>query len=149
MALQGLFRLGMRTALERASAELERVVVGAGHPPEAADHVRETLLAMPDLLVSMDQALAKHAPPARLALWRSVLSYLLMDDDLIPTVEGHPIRGVLDDAYLLHRAAQELRKDLVGIEIRDLDGGTALLRSVLPVAISRELDHRVRAILDR
>lgn len=147
MALQGLFRLGIRTALERGGSELEELVVTVGLPREAADHVRETLMAMPALLVSMDAALAQHADASRRALWRSVLSYLLMDDDLIPTNEGKPLRGVLDDAYLLHRAAQELRRDLPGIELRDLDGGAALLKSVLPIGIARELDDRVVRIV--
>ena len=104
-------------------------------------------MAMPALLVSMDAALAKHADPRRVALWRSVLSYLLTDEDIIPTDEGKPLRGVLDDAYLLHRAAQELRRDLPGIDLRDLDGGTALLESILPNGITRELDERVLRIL--
>lgn len=147
MALQGLFRLGIRTALERGGTEIEELVAAVGLPPGSADHVLETLMAMPALLVSMDAALAKHADPRRVALWRSVLSYLLTDEDIIPTDEGKPLRGVLDDAYLLHRAAQELRRDLPGIDLRDLDGGTALLESILPNGITRELDERVLRIL--
>lgn len=147
MALQGLLRLGIRTALERSGSELEELVVSVGLGREAADHVRETLMAMPALLVSIDGALARHADSSRLALWRSLLSYLLMDEDLIPTNEGRPVRGILDDAYLLHRAAQEMRRDLPGFELRDLDGGTALLRSALPIGIARELDDRVVRIM--
>lgn len=147
MALQGLLRLGIRTALERSGEELEELVSAVGLPRDAADHVRETLLAMPGMLVAIDRALEAGGQPERLALWRSLASYLLTDDDLVPTDEGRPIRGVLDDAYLLHRAAQAMRRDLPVVDLRDLDGGADLLASILPGSITDPLDARVRAVM--
>lgn len=146
MAIQGLLRLGIRTAIAQSGEELEELVLAVGLPREAADHVREALMAMPGLLVAIDRALETQGQRDRLALWRSLASYLLTDDDLVPTDEGKPIRGVLDDAYFVHRAAQVMRRDLPGVELHDLDGGADLLASILPGSITDPLDARVRAM---
>ena len=50
--------------------------------------------------------------------------------------------GLLDDAYLLHRAAQELRHHMEAVYMRSVDGGVELLSRVLPADVTRQLDEK-------
>lgn len=146
MGLHALLERGIRSALDDGGHTLEEQL---GHlPGDTVEHVRQTLEAFPGLLVAIDRALwHKSTPPEARALFMVVVSYLLADDDLVPTSEARPVLGLLDDAYLLHRAAQELRDHLEGVELRSVDGGTQLLQDVLPPDVVRQLDAKVEDAL--
>jgi len=148
VALRGILELGIRDVLARGRRELEAVAAEHGLPAsDAADHLAQTLEAVPGLMVAIDAALRRPGVPgfAR-AMWLEVVSYLLLDADLIPAIHGDPVRGVLDDAYFLHRSAQELQGHLSMVDMRSVDGGAQLLRGVLPPAVADDLDRRVAAL---
>ncbi len=145
MALHLLLTRGIRSALADGEAELALHLSRLNQPPETVEHVRQTVEAMPGLLVALDRALAhRDAPLFARSLYMVVLSYLIHDDDLIPADDRHPVLGLLDDTYLLHRAAQELRHHMEAVYMRSVDGGVDLLARVLPAPIIAQLDDKIR-----
>ena len=144
MAIPGLLQEGIRSVLARSDDALRALVTSRGLPEDAAEHVRQTLEALPGLLEAMDRALrrAPDHPEAR-ALFLLVLSYLLQDDDLLPSRAGRPVLGLLDDVYLVHRAAQELEPHLGRVDMRSIAGGAELLRGLLPEHVVWALDAAV------
>lgn len=144
MALHGLLNRGIAAVIAEGAGELEMLVRQQGLAPEAAEHIRQVIEAIPGLLVAVDRALEARAeaPKAR-ALFLEVLAYVLLDDNLIPARSGKPVVGLLDDAYFVHRAAQELREHMTEVDMRSIDGAVELLRRVLPASVWRELDERI------
>ncbi|MGF1466118.1 MAG: hypothetical protein ACFCGT_08280 [Sandaracinaceae bacterium] len=144
MSLRTLLSLGVEAALAERGEDLEGLVAGGAHPDTTVEHLRQTLEALPGLLSAVELALQRETAPlfAR-TLFMIVIGYLLREDDLIPMHGDQPLLGLLDDTYLLHRAAQELREELEEVEMRSVDGGTALLSSVLPRDVVRELDRAI------
>lgn len=146
MSLPNLLTRGVREALTEGATQLEAFLAEGTHEEGTAEHLHQTLEAMPGLLVALDAALRRDdAPLFSRTLFGVVLSYLLREDDLIPMHEGEPLLGLLDDTYLLHRAAQELRDHLTAVDLRSVDGGASLLASVLPADVVRRLDAIVRS----
>lgn len=146
MALHGLLKRGIEAALSLpgARAELAEIAERAGLPAEAGEHLAQSIEAIPGLLVAIDQETRRDDAPAFLrALWPAVIGYLLLDDDLLPTRDGAPLGGVLDDALVVHLAAQALRARLRRVDLRSLDGGAQLLRSVLPPGVAAALSSAV------
>lgn len=144
MGLHNLLERGIRSALADGAGELEAYLAHLDLPPETLEHVRQTVEALPGLLVALDRALwSRDAPLFARALYMVVLSYLIHDDDLIPG-DRHPVLGLLDDAYLLHRAAQELRDHMATVYMRSIDGGAELLARVLPAPVVAQLDAKIR-----
>lgn len=144
MALHHLLTRGIRSALADGEGELVAHLTHLNHPPETVEHVRQTVEAMPGLLVALDRALSRRdAPLFARSVYMVVLSYLIHDDDLIPTDDRHPVLGLLDDTYLLHRAAQELRHHMEAVYMRSVDGGVDLLARVLPRDIIAQLDAKI------
>jgi hypothetical protein len=144
VGLSHLLTRGVREALLEGRPELDAFLRQAGAPEGTGEHIAQTLEAMPGLIVALDRALSKpEVPPFASALFDVVVRYLIRDDDLIPTHGGESILGLLDDVFLLHRAAQELRAHLDGVEMRSVDGGVHLLEGVLPAEVVRQLDRQV------
>lgn len=146
MALHGLLKRGIDSALSLpgARAELAAIAEAAGLPADAGEHLAQTIEAIPGLLVAIDaETRREHAPAFLRTLWPAVIGYLLLDDDLLPAREGAPLGGVLDDALVVHLAAQALRARLRGVDLRSVDGGAQLLRSVLPPAVAAALASAV------
>jgi hypothetical protein len=144
MSLNAILDRGIKATFVEGEGELLAYLSRRGHPPETADHVRQTVEAIPGLLIALDRALRDtDAPLFARALHMVVLTYLIRDDDLIPATERQLVLGVLDDTYLLHRAAQELRDHMGTVYMRSVDGGVDLLARVLPPEVVEELDARV------
>lgn len=146
MALHGLLRRGIAAslALPGARAELDAIAAHAGLPVEAGAHLVATVEAIPGLLLAIDVETRKPDAPAFLRdLWLAVVGYLLLDDDLVPSREGAPLGGALDDALVVHLAAQALRDRLRSVDLRSVDGGVELLRAVLPPAVAGSLSRAV------
>jgi len=102
------------------------------------------LEAMPGLLVAIERTISENSNSKRCQdLFETVVRYALEEEDLIPSHAGRPILGLLDDVYLLHLVGYELRYELRRVSIRSVGGGLALLRSVLPVDVTRELSRMV------
>jgi hypothetical protein len=146
MALGFLIDKGLAAVLGEDDSALERLVTGLGAPAEAAGHVRATLLAMPELMRAVDDALwAESTPREARLLWLNVVSYLVHDRDMVPATERDPILGLLDDTYLVHKVALELGPHLGPVDLRSVAGGVELLGSLLPRGVIRELDDRLAA----
>ena len=125
---------------------LEQLMADLGAPEGAAEHVRETLFAMPGLMRAVDEALGSGSPPKHAQrLWLTVISYLVHDRDLVPTDTKNPILGLLDDAYLLHRAALALQDHLAAVDMMSVAGGAQLLGQLLPRGAVLALDDRLEA----
>ena len=147
MALNGLLERGLREAIAESSGELEAYVAERSLEPETAEHLRQALQALPGLLVALDGAIYSEGVPhhAR-ATFSHVVRYLLLEDDLVPSRDDRLLVGMLDDVYLLHRAAQELRAHIDGVDFRSIDGGTDLLARVLPSDVVSVLDDHLRSV---
>ena len=80
------------------------------------------------------------------ATFSSVVRYLLLEDDLVPSRDDRLLVGMLDDVYLLHRAAQELREHIAGVDFRSIDGGADLIAKVLPSDVIALLDDHLDSV---
>ena len=121
-----------------------QVVEGAGVDAAAAEHLRLTLEALPGLVEKIHDALDREGgPPSARELFLRLVRYLFTENDLIPAHAGEVLLGLVDDAYLVHRAAQEMRGHLSLVDMRSVDGGAALLRALLPDEIVDALDEVV------
>jgi hypothetical protein len=130
--------------------ELRELLISRRVDLTAAAHIRQTLEALPGLLASIERALAAtHATEHARELFLVVLSYVLDDDNLIPSHAGKPLLGLLDDVYVLHLAALELEKHLGRVDMRSVAGGAHLLEQVLPREIITALKAKVHKARDR
>src|SRR5436853_1016466 len=103
MSLPGLLERGIEVVLRSSSAEdeLRELVAKAGLEAEAAEHLRQTLEAIPSILVAITRDLSKGDPTIR-SLFHAIVDYLIQEENLIPSHAGRPILGLLDDVYLVH-----------------------------------------------
>ncbi|RMH38221.1 MAG: hypothetical protein D6689_19840 [Deltaproteobacteria bacterium] len=152
MSLTRVFAVGIEQVVREAeeSGRLRRLLADARLPEDAGEHIRATLQAMPALLLSINDAIEQPDAPMRAKrLFRTVISYLVKEHDLVPMTEGRPLLGLLDDAYLLHRSAVVLKADLRGLLERNVAGGMDLLASVLPRGVVTALNELVAAAYER
>tara|TARA_R110002096_G_scaffold259030_1_gene452628 strand:+ start:102386 stop:102844 length:459 start_codon:yes stop_codon:yes gene_type:complete len=148
MSIPGLLARGIRTVLDdpEAETELAELVAAAQLPSDATEHVRQTLEAMPGLLVAIERSIAADPTSKRShALFDVVVRYALEENDLIPSHAGKPVLGLLDDVYLLHLVAYELRENLLGVSMHSVAGGAALLESILARSVTQELSQIVKS----
>lgn len=147
MALHGLLERGLREAIATSEGELEAYVAERDLEVETAAHLRQALEALPGLLVALDGAIySPGVPDHARATFSHVVRYLLLEDDLVPSRDDRVLVGMLDDVYLLHRAAQELREHIAGVDFRSIDGGADLLARVLPSDVVAVLDDHLRSV---
>jgi hypothetical protein len=150
MSLHTLLERGIRQAVGEASGELEAYLEERNLDPETAEHLRQAIQALPGLLVALDGAIYSPSVPAHARdTFSHVVRYLLLEDDLVPTRDDRVLVGMLDDVYLLHRAAQELREHIDGVDFRSIDGGTDLLARVLPGDVVAVLDDHLANVIAR
>lgn len=142
MSLKGLLERGIHSVLseQEAGTELQELLHSQQLPEEAEEHIRQTVQAMPGLLVELEAILTTDTVPedAR-GLFQTIVKYLLKDDDLIPSHAGKPLLGLLDDVYLLHIAALALEPHIGKVDMRSVAGGAHLLEGVLPKSVTNEL----------
>ena len=144
MSLNALLARGIREALLERPGELGHYVSELGMETSAAGHLEQAIQALPGLLVALDGALYSESVPSHARdTFIHVVRYLLLEDDLVPSRDERVLVGLLDDVYLLHRAAQELREHVEGVDFRSIDGGVALLASVLPHDVVSVLDDHL------
>jgi len=110
----------------------------------AAQGALDALRHMPGVIVGLDEMTwDEEAPTAARALLPTVMTYLFKRDDLIPAHDGEVVLGLLDDAYVALRAANEAagQSDLLDREV--IERHLASLRAVLPEGIVSDLDALV------
>ena len=147
MSLHALLERGIREALAEGQGELEAYVAERNGEPGTVPHLRQALEALPGLLNALDGAIYSPEVPAHARdTFSHVVRYLLLEDDLVPSRDDRLLVGMLDDAYLLHRAAQELREHIAGVDFRSIDGGAALLAGVLPPDVVAVLDDHLASV---
>ncbi|MAQ16515.1 MAG: hypothetical protein CMN30_17190 [Sandaracinus sp.] len=148
MSLHALLERGIRGALAEQEGQLEAYVAERELEPETVVHLRQALEALPGLLVALDGAIYSPEVPVHARdTFSQVVRYLLLEDDLVPSRDDRVLVGMLDDVYLLHRAAQELRAHIAGVDFRSIDGGAALLAHVLPSEVVTLLDDHLAAVV--
>ncbi|MFK7988737.1 MAG: hypothetical protein AB8I08_22140 [Sandaracinaceae bacterium] len=146
MALRALLDRGIGSILEGGDAELESLARRAGLESGAEEHLLQTLQALPGLVEQIHGALrGKEVPASARNIFLGVMRYLFLEEDLIPSRAGTTLLGLMDDTYLVHRAAQELRDQLYPVDMRSVDGGAQLLRQLLPEEVVTQLDGIVEA----
>jgi hypothetical protein len=142
MSLRGLLERGIRSVLaeEDADGELADLVARQGLDGDSAEHIKQTLEAMPALLVAIEGSLRRPDVPEHARhLFRTVFDYVMTEDNLIPSHAGKPLLGLLDDVYLIHLAAIELEQHLGRVDMRSVTGGAQLLESALPPMVTQAL----------
>ncbi len=141
MALRALLDRGIGSILEEGDSELTALAREAGLEPGADEHLRQTLQALPGLVEQIHGALqGKDVPASARSIFLGVMRYLFLEEDLIPSRTGTTVLGLMDDTYLVHRAAQEMRDQLYPVDMRSVDGGAHLLGRVLPKDVIGQLD---------
>ena len=146
MSIAGLLERGVKSVLDdpESDKELDELLGARAMDAESAEHVRQTVAAMPGLLVSVERALAApETPPHARELFLIVLSYVLDEENLIPSHAGKPLLGLLDDVYLLHLAALELKGNLRRVELHSVAGGAHLLEQILPRSVVGDLRAKI------
>ncbi len=152
MALHGLLTRGIRSTLDAHRGDLESLARTVGLPTGSGEHLAQTIEAIPGLLVALDHEVQASNDPAIQRMWSSLVSYLLLDDDLVPSRDGAPVEGLLDDAYLVHIAVERMMVRVsrrTAIDPRSIAGGASLLRVTLPSGVVRALGDRLDAALAR
>lgn len=152
MSMASLLERGVRSVLgePESGEELRGLLEALAVDEDSAEHIEQTLEAMPGLLVSMERALAApDAPPHARELFLVVLSYVLDDNNLIPSHEGKPLLGLLDDVYVIHLAALELQEHLGRVDMRSVAGGAELLGRILPRDVIGQLREKIALARER
>ena len=142
MSIRGLLERGVRSVLDEAAGkeELPALLASRQMDADGAEHVRQTLEAMPALLVAIEHALSDPgAPPHARRMFQTVVHYIMTDENLIPSHAGRPLLGLLDDVYLIHVAALELEDHLGKVDLRSVAGGVQLLEQALPAFVTQAL----------
>lgn len=95
---------------------------------------------MPRLLVQLDAVTRNDsAPIVPRALFPLIMSYLLIEEDLLPPAKG-AVLSLMDDAYLVHRAAGEIASAVPSAGIHVLPAHVNALRRVMPADLTAKLD---------
>ena len=144
MALGVLLSRGIESALADGWAQFTQT----HGPPARVQEIPAVLRRMPAVLDRMGEtALDDEAPVAARALLPTVLTYLLRHDDEIPADENQLIFGILDDAYVVLRAAAELDAALGNPTVPSLHRDLGTLRQALPRSVVDTLDTMVDDVL--
>jgi uncharacterized membrane protein YkvA (DUF1232 family) len=144
MSLGFVLRKGLDSVIGSDDRAIHEIIEHIGATPDHVEHIRATLMTLPDLMFAVDRALRNGSAPAHAKrMWLMVISYLVLDRDLIPASEDNPVLGLLDDAYLLHRAAEELAPHLESVDVRSISGGAEMLAGLLPITVVRQLDAKL------
>ena len=155
MSIAGLLERGVKSVLDdpESEKELDALLGSSAMDAESADHVRQAVGALPGLLQSVERSLAAPGTPAHAReLFLVVLSYMLDEENLIPSHAGKPLLGLIDDVYLLHLAALELKGHLRRVDLNSVAGGALLLEQLLPrsaVGALRAKIHEAREAVAR
>jgi uncharacterized membrane protein YkvA (DUF1232 family) len=152
VSIRGLLERGIRSVLDEPAGEEELRALLASRQMDAdgAEHIRQTLEAMPALLVAMEQALSDPAaPPHARKMFQAVVHYIMTEENLIPSHAGRPLLGLLDDVYLVHVAALELKEQLGRVDMRSVAGGAQLLEQALPPFVTEALRGFVKSARSR
>ncbi len=112
MSIRAALKTGLATRFEVGSAAFDKHLAAAGLPPETAEQVRCILGQLACAWSQLDTITWEDdAPVLARALYPMVTSYLLLEEDLIPSAGEQIVLGLLDDAYLLLRALDTLAPD--------------------------------------
>ena len=150
MSLHALLERGLRDAIAESAGELEAYVAEKGLEADAAAHLRQAIETLPGLLLALDGAIYSPGVPSHARdTFSHVVRYLLLEEDLVPSRDEKVLVGLLDDVYLLHRAAQELREHIAGVDFRSIDGGADLLARTLPPDVVGVLDDYLESVRQR
>ena len=132
--MRELQRRGIGSVLEQGAGD-----VPASQLPAA----RAALDGMVELLCAFNRATTnEQVPMAVRALFPAVLSYCFTEDDLLPSRGSQLVLGLLDDAFIVHRAAVEVAGPL-GVDLETTRKHLAFLEQVLPADVRRRLDALV------
>jgi len=142
LSIRRALRTGLEARFEGGAEAFRTVLAGGGHPPEWFEEVRRILGKLPCEWAHLDTITWEDdAPVLARALYPMVTSYLLLEEDLIPSSGEQVVLGLLDDAYLLLKALEALEPD--GDRSADLQ----LLRRVLGIGPCAVLDALVGGAL--
>jgi hypothetical protein len=143
MSIRAALKTGLAVRFEVGQEAFERHLEAAGQPREAADHVRCILARLSTEWAHLDTITwEEDAPVLARALYPMVTSYLLLEEDLIPSAGEQIVLGLLDDAYLLLRALAALEPG--GSRDRDI----GLLRAILGSGACSVLDALINSAIE-
>jgi hypothetical protein len=138
MSIRAALKTGLSVRFEVGSEAFSNHLVLGGHPPEWSERVRHILCRLSSDWANLDTITwMDDAPILAGALYPMVTSYLLLEEDLIPSAGEQIVLGLLDDAYLLLRCLEAL--DPANARTEDL----VLLRDILGEGAAGVLDALV------
>ena len=142
MSIRCALKTGLEARIEGGAEAFRAALAQGGHPPEWFEEVRRILGNLPCEWSHLDTITWEDdAPVLARALYPMVTSYLLLEEDLIPSAGEQVVLGLLDDAYLLLKALEALEPE--GQRTDDLK----LLRSILGIGPCAVLDALVGGAL--
>lgn len=140
MGLRAPIEKGLFSLCEEAEPEL---VAQLGR--EAAAGAIEAVRAIPRVLEALSAiAWDDTTPQSARALFAIVAIYLLRTDDLVPAHEGQELLGLMDDAYLLFRAAGTVSTLLPDLTAHEL----ALWSRSVEVTLTEEVRSSLDGMID-
>jgi hypothetical protein len=109
MSIRAALKTGLSVRFEVGEEAFSRHLIAGQHPPEWAEQIRCILSQLANDWAHLDTLTWEDdAPVLARALYPMITSYLLLEEDLIPSAGEQIVLGLLDDAYLLLRALEAL-----------------------------------------
>ena len=143
MSIRAALKTGLAVRFEVGQDAFARHLTTTGHPPETAERVRCILARLSAEWAHLDTITwEEDAPVLARVLYPMVTSYLLLEEDLIPSAGEQVVLGLLDDAYLLLRALAALEPG------GERDADIALLRDILGAGACSVLDTLINSALE-
>ncbi len=147
MAMLSLLREGIQRSAER---EEQTFISGArGGNEHDARLALDSLKALPSALQALCELEWKVETPMLVrTLLPVVTTYLLREDDMVPTSEGNILAGALDDAYLTFSACVVAAQELESDSIQDFSAHRDAVRTLLSQEVVEALDHELSSALN-
>lgn len=151
MSIRAALKTGLSVRFEVGEEAFNRHLDAGDHPPEWAERVRCILARLSGDWAHLDTITwEEDAPVLARALYPMITSYLLLEEDLIPSSGEQIVLGLLDDAYLLLRALDALepaakRQEDITVLRQILGGGAAsVLDALIDGAMSEAAEEVAR-----
>jgi len=146
--MKEIFKRGIDSIIEQGADDFRAHLEQSGMASADLERARAALVSIPDTLSAFNRATHdEDAPIALRALFPALVSYLLSEDDLLPSRGDQLVLGLLDDAYLVHSACLQV--------IGTLPNGNSLapqehlrfLTEVVPADVREKLDGVVEEVI--
>ncbi len=151
MSIRSALRTGLSMRFEDGLETFSRQLEQGEHPQGSTERIRVILERLPGDWATLDTITWEDdAPILARALYPMVTSYLLLEEDLIPSTGEQIVLGLLDDAYLLLKSLDSLepspqrKQDLALLHQVLGEGACAVLDALVAGALAEAAEEVAR-----